>query len=172
MKFIAGKNLVLIGFMGTGKTEVGTILANKLIRKMLDTDQLIAEREGMSVAEIFICRGEAYFRERESELAEELSLQKELVVSTGGGIVLNSRNIELLRINGFIVWLDAECSDLIQRLAGDKTRPLLSKDDKEKEIVKLYKEREHLYRQACDLHVDTTGRTPLTVSDDILKMLH
>jgi len=168
LKQISGKNLILIGFMGTGKTEVGRLLAESLNRRLADTDQIVTEREGLSVRNIFAGRGEAYFRRREAEVVAELSAQKGLVVATGGGVVLDRENVRLLKENGFLVWLDADVAVLQNRLAGDTTRPLLSGG---KDMVELYRMREQIYRDAADVRVDTTGKAPLTVASEILEII-
>ena len=167
MRRISGKNLVLIGFMGTGKTEVGRLLADSLTRRMVDTDRLISEREGMAIREIFAARGEGYFRAVEKQVIAELSAQKGLVLSTGGGVILDADNVATLCSSGFVVWLDANVETLAQRLQGDRTRPLLAEND----IAELYGKREELYRQASHLRVDTAEKTPLTVAREILGLL-
>jgi shikimate kinase len=169
MKRIAGKNLVLIGFMGTGKTEVGRLLAGALNRRLVDTDQLIVEQAGMAVTGIFMSYGEDWFMERETVLLEELSGQRGLVVATGGGIVLKAKNVELLRAGGFVVWLDTEVEEVAGRLAGDTSRPELQRGIP---IEEIYREREPLYRGAAHERVATTGRTPLVVAREILKLLN
>ena len=117
MKRISGRNLVLIGFMGTGKTEVGRLLAQRLNRRLVDTDQVIAQREGKTIAEIFQEQGEKYFRQLEKALAEELRGQQNLVIATGGGFVLDEDNSAALRQSGFVVWLTSDLSVLRERLS-------------------------------------------------------
>ncbi|EEG78342.1 shikimate kinase [Dethiobacter alkaliphilus] len=167
MKRISGKNLVLIGFMGTGKTEVGRLLADLLNRRFVDTDRRISEREGMSIPELFAARGEQYFRAAEKEVVAELASQKGLVVSTGGGVVLDGGNVEHLRLSGFVVWLDADVDTLSLRLQGDKTRPLLQSDG----LAELYKRREALYREAAHVRVDTAGKAPFVVAREVVALL-
>jgi shikimate kinase len=168
LKHISEKNLVLIGFMGTGKTEVGRLLAEALNRRLVDTDQMIVEREGQLVKDIFALRGEVYFRQKEQELIQELSARKGLVIATGGGIVLNAENVNLLRESGYVVWLDADGDTLADRLAGDTGRPLLAGGT---DLTALYREREALYREAAHVRVDTTGKAPLAVADEIIQAI-
>lgn len=170
MRRIAGKNLVLIGFMGTGKTEAGRLLAGELNRRMVDTDQLIEQREGMSIGDIFKKYGEPYFRGREQELICELAAQRGLVIATGGGIVLNGENVRILRDSGYLVWLDAEVGEVATRLAGDTTRPLLAGQD-ESDIAELYEQRQPLYGAAAHVRVSTTRKTPLAVVGEIIRVL-
>lgn len=166
MKRISGKNLVLVGFMGTGKTEVGRLLADSLSRRLVDTDRLLQERLGKPVRDIFRDHGEAYFREMEKEVVAEVAGQRGLVVSTGGGVVLSPDNVAVLRESGFVVWLDADVTVVQVRLAGDTTRPLLQGDV---DLGVLYAGRRANYEQAAHVRVDTTGKTPLVVAAEIVK---
>lgn len=167
MKRISGKNLVLIGFMGTGKTEVGRLLASSLTRRLVDTDRLIRERENMAIREIFATRGDVYFRAVEKQVIAELALQKGLVISTGGGAIIDADNVERLQESGFVVWLDADVETLASRLQNDTTRPLLQEHD----MVSLYHKREALYANSAHVRVDTAGKTPLTVASEIVALL-
>jgi shikimate kinase len=168
MKRISGKNLVLVGFMGTGKTEVGRLVASALNRRFVDMDRLIADRQGMPVAEIFRSRGEAAFRALEAEAAAELAALRGLVISTGGGVVLSADNVARLRENGFVVWLDASVDVLRQRLQNDTTRPLLAG---EADMAALYESRRALYRLAAHVRVDTGDKPPLAVAREIMGLI-
>lgn len=168
MKRLGGKNLVLIGMMGTGKTEVGKCLAARLGRRLADTDQLLSERTGLSVAEIFSWYGEPYFRQKERDVVRELAQRSGLVIATGGGVVLNAENVSDLRAGGFLVWLEAGTEALLLRLQGDKSRPLLRG---EVDLQALLSAREPLYRAAAHARVDTTGKTVLQVAEEILEII-
>ncbi|MGI6659411.1 MAG: shikimate kinase [Dethiobacteraceae bacterium] len=168
MKSIAGKNLVLIGFMGTGKTEVGKLLASSLNRRLVDTDQLIVDRAGITIAEMFAQHGEPYFRRQEKAVIAELCQQKGLVISTGGGAILDPDNVAQLRAAGLVIWLDASVAELERRLADDQSRPLLAGGTK---LAELYQQRENAYRQAAHRRVDTTGKSPLTVVGEIMDII-
>jgi len=168
LKQLTGKNLVLIGMMGTGKTEVGKRLAILLGRRLADTDQLLSERAGQSIAEIFHMHGEPYFRGLEREVVRELAGGRSLVIATGGGVVLNAENVADLQAGGFLVWLTAETETLLLRLKGDQSRPLLRPAE---DLAALLREREPLYRAAADARVDTTGKTVSQVADELLAML-
>lgn len=168
MKQLAGKNLVLIGMMGTGKTEVGKRLAAQLGWCLADTDELLKQRAGLSIAEIFCRHGEPYFRGLEREVIRELAQRRALVIATGGGVVLNAENVADLRAGGILVWLRAETETLFARLQGDESRPLFGG---EAELSALLCAREPLYREAAHLRVDTTGRTVLQVAEEILDLL-
>ncbi|MBS3898077.1 MAG: shikimate kinase [Dethiobacter sp.] len=168
MKRISGKNLVLIGFMGTGKTEVGRLLAQRLNRCFVDTDQVIVRQEGKTIAEIFRERGEKYFRQLEQALAEELKNQQNLVIATGGGFVLNEVNSAALRQSAFVVWLTADLAVLRERLKDDDSRPLFNK---ETDFAALYSNRLPIYRRASHVRVDTAEKTPLDVAEEIFCII-
>lgn len=168
MKRLVGKNLVLIGMMGTGKTETGKLLASALRRRLADTDELLSERAGLTVTEIFHQHGENYFRRLERQVVQELARENGLVIATGGGVVLNPENVACLREHGFLVWLKAKPEVLAQRLQGDTSRPLFSA---EKDLAALLAARVPLYLSAAHARVDTTGRTPLQVAEEILGLL-
>lgn len=168
MKRIAGKNLILIGFMGTGKTEVGRLMAEFLNRKLVDSDQYLTEQEGMPVRDIFELYGEDYFRRKEKEAIQLIAAQKGLVLSTGGGAVLDCDNVAVMRAGGYVVWLDADTAALAQRLAGDDTRPLLAGG---RNLADIYRSRLPYYSRAAHARVDTTGKTPLAVAREIMALL-
>jgi shikimate kinase len=169
VKRISGKNLVLVGFMGTGKTEVGRLLADLLNRRFLDTDRLIVEREGMAISDIFRTRGEVYFRMLERDVVEEVTGRRGLVLSTGGGVVKDVHNVARLRESGFVVWLDADVEALRERLKNDGTRPLLAGDV---DLSVLYGNRVRFYREASHARVDTGGKAPLVVVEEIMALIH
>jgi len=168
VKRIAGKNVVLVGFMGTGKTEVGRLLAAALSRRFVDTDAWLEKENKLTVREIFATQGEAAFRQKEAAALAVLCRQKGLVLATGGGIVLNPDNVRLLRETGYVIWLDAGLEELARRLAGDRTRPLLAGG---RDFREIYRGREELYRKAAHVRVDTTGKTPMAVSEEIMALL-
>ena len=166
------KNLVLTGFMGTGKTETGIILARSTGRRFVDTDKLVEERAGKSVAEIFKESGEDYFRELESSALRNLNRYKAgtLVVSTGGGAVIRKENRETLRKSGIIINLTAGVEDILARTSETGSRPLLDVEDPEEKIRALLEERREAYSD-CHISIDTTGLSPLKVAEKILRQI-
>jgi shikimate kinase len=137
-------NIVLVGFMGTGKSTVGRFLAEKLGWEFIDTDHYIEKQEKMSIAELFNKHGEPYFREIETRSILEIMEKSNQVISTGGGAVLAEENRRSLKANGFVVALTASLETIIQRVGGDRNRPLLQ--GKANEIVpQLLKLRKHAY---------------------------
>lgn len=166
-------NIILTGFMGTGKSTVGRILSRTLGMKFIDMDDLIEKEAGMPVKEIFARFGEPHFRELEAGVVKKLvsgALGRGLIISTGGGAVLNSSNRALLRGWGVVICLKATVDEILERV-GDRTdRPLLARPDRKQAIIDLLKQREASYRD-CDYEVDTTAMDVDEVSSVIMKLL-
>lgn len=164
------KNIILIGFMGTGKTEVGKEVAERLGYNFIDTDELIERKEGISIPEIFDKYGEPYFRKIESEIIEEVAKRNKVVIATGGGAVIKPDNRENLKRNGLMICLKASPEIIYSRTKNYNNRPLLKTDDPYRKIQDLLSEREQYYSQA-DFTVDTTDLGSSTVVEIILKEL-
>ena len=148
-------NIVLIGFMGSGKTTVGIRLSYKWKRPFLDTDKLIECREGRTISEIFAAEGEEYFRALETELLKELSLKiHNQILSVGGGTPLREENRNFLKQIGTVVYLRVRPQTVYERLKGDTTRPLLQVEDPLSKITELLDKRWRLYEEAADLIID------------------
>lgn len=162
------KNIVLTGFMATGKTTVGTLLAKKLGRRFIDTDTLIAEHEQKTIPEIFSQNGEKYFRKIESEIIAEVSKLSNCVISTGGGAVLNKKNIDNLRKNGVIVNLAASAKVIAQRTNQNNERPLLE-EKTEADIEKMLLARAPYYLDN-DFSIDVDNLSPIIITEQIISM--
>jgi shikimate kinase len=165
--------VVLTGFMGTGKSTVGRLLAKRLGFGFLDLDELIEKEAGMPIKEIFSSHGEARFREFEAQAIERLAsgeLGAALVISTGGGAVVRERNRSLLRGFGVLVCLKASPEEILKRVGNRPERPLLFGPDREEKLHSLLSER-HLAYMDCDLEVDTTGLRPEEVAGIIQAYL-
>ena len=165
-------NIVLFGFMGTGKSVVGKILSQKLNYDLIEMDHIIESDEGQSINKIFEIKGEAYFRSLEFKLAEKISNFSFKIISTGGGVVLNEKNIENLCKNGFGVCLNADASTICQRIQNDKTRPLVNTDKKNikqkiNKISKLLNERKSMY-QRIPYQINTDDLDPNLIADKII----
>ena len=159
-------NIVLIGFMGCGKTSVGMSFMPRY--RFLDTDAMIEEMVQMSVNEIFVNKGEKYFRQCESRLISELSEENEsFVLSTGGGMPLESENAEGLKRLGTVVYLKASAETIYERLKDDNTRPLLMCDDKIGRIRELLNVRDSKYAEAADCVVEVDNRSIEEICDII-----
>ncbi|MBR8827791.1 MAG: shikimate kinase [Gomphosphaeria aponina SAG 52.96 = DSM 107014] len=169
-KLLKGISIYLIGMMGSGKTTVGKVMAQKLGYRFFDTDVLIEQVAAKSINEIFATVGEASFRELESKVLAELSAYLKSAIATGGGIVLRPENWSYLH-HGLIVWLDAPLEVLIKRLAADNTRPLLQVTNYEEKLKLLLEQRRHLYAQA-DLQIKIEdGQTPAAIVAELFEMI-
>jgi len=167
---LKGVNLFLIGMMGSGKSTVGQLLAAQLGYRFFDSDVLIERVAGCSVSEIFAQAGETTFRELESQVLSQLSAQTRSVVATGGGIVLSRHNWSYLH-HGIVVWLDVAVDLLVNRLHGDRTRPLLQQQDLGQRLHQLHGDRQSLYAQA-DLHLPiTVEQPPQAIASLILEQI-
>ncbi len=164
------RNIVLTGFMGTGKSSVGEKLAKKLGYRYFDLDCLITDEAGMTISEIFEQHGETRFREIESSVIERISAMGNLVISTGGGAVIRDRNREMLRSSGVMVNLKASVDEIFARLRSDVSRPLLKDDMSLEKIGMMLREREPFYAEA-DIRIDTTGKKVDDVVREILLHL-
>ena len=165
-------NIILTGFMGTGKTTVGRILAARLGHEFVDTDVLIEARTGRSIPTIFAEDGEAAFRQLERDVAAELAAQQGLVIATGGRLMLDPANAVALGATGYIFCLTATPELILARVMADEKaieRPLLQGPDPATRIRQLLAERASLYAQFAQ--VDTAGLTPAEVAEQILHQI-
>lgn len=163
-------NIVLTGFMATGKSDVGREIARLLNMEFVDIDELIEEKVEMKIPEIFAEKGEKYFRDVESEIAKEVGNFDNYVIATGGGIVLRQKNMDALKKNGKIINLTATVEKILSRVRGDSDRPLLNVGNKKSEIEKLLAQRKPYYEK-CDFSFDTTSTAPKEAAEKIAEML-
>jgi len=161
------KNIVLTGFMGTGKTEVGKLLAKKLSYTFVDADTEIELQEKMPITEIFKRFGEPYFRDVESEVIKRLSKMERVVISTGGGAVLRNENVANLKRNGILICLQARPETIYERTKHDTSRPLLQVEDPLQRIKELLEIRRPYYEKA-DIMIETDNKTPEEVAQEII----
>ncbi|MFH1367895.1 MAG: shikimate kinase [Elusimicrobiota bacterium] len=160
-------NIVLTGFMGTGKSYVGMLLAKKLGWQFYDTDAMIEKDVGYSINEIFAKKGEPYFRDVESKAVRLVAILDKVVIACGGGVVLRKENMQELGKNGVVVCLTATPEKIYERTKYDTTRPLLKTDDPVLKIRELLDFRKEYYGK-CGLIVDTSDITPEQVTEKIL----
>ena len=165
------KNIILVGFMRSGKTTVGKIIAGKTGCGFIDTDELIEKNEGMAITEIFEKKGEPYFRQREFETAKSLSESTGTVIATGGGMARNADIMNMLKKSGKAVYLRASADKIFSNLKDDNTRPLLMGGDKYGKIKALLAEREELYNSAADIIINTDGKTAEDTAKGIIESL-
>lgn len=162
------KNIILTGFMGSGKTEVGKELSSMLGYTFIDVDEEIVKSENMPITEIFRQFGEPYFRDIETKIIKAVSSLKSAVIATGGGAVLRKENTDALRENGIIVWLKARAETILKRTSNDSSRPLLQVPNPLEKIKELLTYRAPFYEKA-DIIIDTEDKTPLKIAEEILK---
>ncbi|CAC9466860.1 Shikimate kinase I (EC [uncultured Gammaproteobacteria bacterium] len=167
------KNIVLVGPMGSGKTSVGRRLACVLKRDFFDTDFEIVARTGVAIDYIFDIEGESGFRQREIQTLQDLCKIPNIVIATGGGIVIKEANRTLLKKECFVVYLSSSVEQLVKRTAKSKARPLLEQsNDREKTLRDLLQAREGFYQQVADMVVDTTGKKLYAIINEIKKAVN
>lgn len=165
----SSRNIVLVGFMGTGKTSVGKFVARKLGRTFVDADHEIEKREGCDIPTLFAGAGEDSFRRIEREVIRELSARDGLVIAPGGGAVLNPENIADLARTGVVICLRAKPETILRRVGRDTNRPLLRAPDRLGRIRDLLAKRQPVY-DAIPLQVDTDGLTTREVADRVIEL--
>jgi len=164
------KNIVLIGFMATGKTSVGRLLSKRLKREFFEIDEAIEKKEGTSIQKIFETKGEGYFRKLEKEIVKEASKKDGAIISAGGGAVIDEDNFKNLKENGILVCLSSSVDVILERTKSLKTRPLLNTPDPKKKIEELLKKRTPYYNKA-DFCIDTDSLTVEQVVDKIVEFV-
>ena len=163
------KNIILTGFMGCGKTSVGIRLSYRVRRTMTDTDRKIERLYRMSVSEIFEKMGEEAFRDMETHCLEKLLEEPQgQIIAVGGGLPIRSRNRELLKQLGWVVYLRVKPETICSRLATDTTRPLLQGEDREEKVRALMSARGSFYESEADIMIDVDGKTVDKIVDEIL----
>ncbi len=163
-------NIILTGFMGTGKTTLGRLLAEKIGYEFIDTDALIEKQISQTIAELFEEQGEAAFRKLESDLVEGLAQKEGLVIATGGGLVLDPNNVAVLSKTGKIICLTASPEEILARVAKQQdVRPLLQEKDPKAKIIDLLQQRDSVYRQFPQL--STSDSSPDKLIGELLKLI-
>ena len=166
------KNIYLVGPMGAGKSTVGRILAKELSQPFFDSDHVVEERSGADIPWIFDVEGEAGFRDRETQVLEELCGLHGVVMATGGGAVGRAENRRLLASNGIVVYLTAPVEAQLQRTEKDKRRPLLQRPDREQVLAELLRKRDPIYCDIADIILDTVALSPKEVIASIIQFVN
>lgn len=158
-------NIILIGFMGSGKSSIGRYMEQEQGYKLIDTDEYIEHKQSDTISNIFATKGEEYFRNLETECIKELLEQNtaKAVISVGGGLPVRTENRELLKRLGKVVYLRATVDTLVNRLSGDSTRPLIQGGDLRTKITELFGRREAIYEAVADIVIDTDGQSFQTI---------
>ncbi|OLA16482.1 MAG: chorismate mutase, partial [Coprococcus sp. 43_8] len=164
-------NIVLIGFMGAGKSTISDYLSTMFAMEVVEMDQLIAEREGMSISDIFETYGEEYFRNMETNLLIEMQEKKNVIISCGGGVAMRERNVAEMKKNGRVVLLTAHPQTILDRVKDSDDRPLLNGHKNVEYIEQLMEARREKYEAAADIVVDTDNKTVLQICEDLIQKL-
>lgn len=174
-KIQAGKlfnfNIVLIGFMGTGKSTISSFLHNIFSMEVVEMDEIIANREGMSISDIFEVHGEEYFRNKETELLIEMQNKKNVVVSCGGGVPMRERNHIEMKKNGKVVLLTADPETILERLKDDHSRPLLENNKSVEFVSQLMEKRRSRYESVADIIINTDGKSKVEICEELIQQL-
>jgi shikimate kinase len=163
------ENIYLLGYMGTGKTSTGKIIASKLGMQFIDLDDFIENSEGLTISDIFKQKGQDYFRDLETEALREVSLFSNMVIACGGGIVLRAENLEVMESKGLPVCLDAAPGVIYQRTRKSSQRPLLNVKNPQEVIKSMLLKRGPFYKK-IKYHVDTSGLTIAQTADKIIAI--
>lgn len=161
------KNIVLVGFMGTGKTAVGKEIARALGMQFVNTDDIIEKKAGMPINDIFARKGEFCFRQIERDVMMEVSSNVDSVIDTGGGAVINELNVKDLKMEGILFCLNAAAGEIFKRAGNEAHRPLLNVSDPLDRINYLLKKRAPYYKRA-DYQIDTNGRSIKEIAEEII----
>lgn len=165
-------HIYLVGFMGSGKSSVAITLAEMLAKESVEMDQLIENRYGKSINDIFQEDGEVSFRRTEHELLDDVSAKEDkMIISTGGGVVLSDDNVNILKNTGVIVWLKASAAETYNRISQSEDRPLLKNNMSLEKITEMLEERNQYYRSAADFNVETDGKTVKEIGMEIISLL-
>ncbi|MBR0410212.1 MAG: chorismate mutase [Eubacterium sp.] len=164
-------NIVLIGFMGAGKTTISAQLSDAFAMQVIEMDQIIAEREGMTVSDIFEIYGEEYFRNAETNLLIEMQSRTNVVISCGGGVPLRERNVVEMRKNGKVVLLTAKPETILDRLKDDHSRPLLENNKNVDFVQNLMEKRREKYEAAADIVIVTDGKSEMEICEEVIQRL-
>jgi shikimate kinase len=167
----SARTIVLIGFMGAGKSSVGRCLQARTGLARFDLDEMVSTRFQLSISEIFSKGGEGGFRDAETEALRQLSTDRPAIIITGGGIVLRKENINLLKRLGTVVWLDANEETLFERATRKSERPLLQTENPRARFSELLRTRAPLYASAAEIRIDTSALTHEEVADAILNRI-
>ena len=164
-------NIFLIGFMGAGKSTISDYLKNALAMDVVEMDQCIVERQGMSISDIFETYGEEYFRELETNLLIEMQSRSNVVVSCGGGVPMRERNVAEMKKNGRVVLLTAKPETILERVKDNHDRPLLENNKNVSFIADLLEKRRAKYEAAADIVVETDGKSELEICEEMIHRL-
>ena len=164
-------NIVLIGFMGAGKSTISEYLRAAFAMDVVEMDQIIAQRQGMSISDIFETYGEEYFRDLETSLLIEMQSRTNVVISCGGGVPMRERNVTEMKKNGKVVLLTAKPETILERVRDNHDRPLLEENKNVGFIAELMEKRRQKYEAAADIIIETDGKTELEICEELIQRI-
>lgn len=165
-------NIVLIGMRGSGKTTIGKLLQKRLQRDLVEMDDLVVEKAGMTIPEMVASHGWEYLRNIESEMTKKIAQKNNVIISTGGGIVTREENVLHLKKNGKLFWLQAQIDTLVKRIGDDPNRPpLTDKKSPSGELTDVFKHRKKQYEDAADFVINNDTKTPADTVEEIIKKI-
>ncbi len=165
------KNIFLIGFMGCGKSAISSHMSQVHGMTVIEMDEEIVRKEGISIPDIFEKKGEKYFRESETQLLYDIQAMENVVVSCGGGVVLREENVLAMKKDGVVVWLTASPETIFERVKDDENRPLLIGNKNVTFIQNMMKERQPKYESAADIVVNTDGKSVKDICNEVLERI-
>ncbi|OLS02353.1 shikimate kinase [Tissierella creatinophila] len=165
-------SIVLIGFMGTGKSTVAKVLSKQLNLELIDTDKSIEKKTGLTISEIFEKYGEKGFRDIETDIIKDLKDKKEKIISCGGGVCLRDENIKNLKTNHRVILLEASARVILERIKDDDTRPILKDKTDIESVEMIMKRRKASYQKCADLIIDTDEKSVEKIVDEIIEKLN
>ena len=171
MKKMFDYNILLIGFMGTGKSTIASYLSDTFAMEVVEMDEIIARREGMSISKIFEVYGEEYFRDAETNLLIEMQARDNVVISCGGGVPMRERNVEEMHKNGKVVLLTARPETVLDRLKDEHSRPLLENHKSVDFIQDLMEKRRPKYEAAADIIISTDEKSAAEICEEMIQKL-
>lgn len=164
-------NIVLIGFMGAGKSTISKYLSTMFAMEVIEMDQVIAQREGMSISDIFEVHGEQYFRDAETDLLIEMQAKRNMVISCGGGTPMRECNVAEMKKNGKVVLLNAKPETIYERVKDSHDRPLIEDNKNVPFISELMEKRREKYMAAADIVIQTDGKDELQICEELIQRL-
>jgi shikimate kinase len=164
-------NIVLIGFMGAGKSTISDYMSTMFAMKVVEMDQIIAEREGMSISDIFEVHGEEYFRDAETNLLIEMQSKSNVIISCGGGVPMRERNVVEMKKNGRVVLLTASPETILDRVKDSHDRPVIENNKNVEFIAQLMEKRRERYEAAADIVIKTDHKSALDICEEIIREL-
>lgn len=165
------RNLYLIGFMCSGKSTVGRLVAQRVGMDWVDLDSFIAQRIGLAPAEAFSSHGEDWFRDRETEALASIAITGNTVVSTGGGTVIRPENAVITRASGLVTLLRVSPDEVLARAGSFASRPLLDVPNPREAVLSLLSQRCPIYQACAHIIIDTDGKSPVQVADEVLEVM-